>query len=147
MSQYINPSVDAMQQYFARDFPYTGDATTLTGVNTTDITNAMQKAADFINPALFPDQSSYTTGFLNLSAHYLVLAIRAGSQGIVGQWPWMVTSKGVGGVSTGAQIPNGIMDNPQLAWLTTTYYGTEFVMYIYPMLKGNFLTAHARAHA
>lgn len=144
---WVNPSVNDFSNVFARDFPYTGDATTLTGVNTTDITNAMQKAADFINSNLFPDQSSYTTGFLNLSAHYLVLAIRAGSQGIVGQWPWMVTSKGAGGVSSGSQIPEQIMANPQLAWLTTTYYGTEFVMFVYPMLKGNFLTAHARAHA
>src|ERR1039458_5792376 len=104
---------------------------------TIDITNGLQDAINFINPVLFSTQSAYTVGCLNLAAHFLVISLRSAGQGISGQWPWMVTSKGVGSVSYGMTIPQEILDNPQLAMLTTTYYGAKYILFVYPFLKGN----------
>lgn len=133
MASWTIPGVSDFKSYFARDFPYGADQSYVMDV---DVSNAMERAVNFLNQALYQTQSSFTVGFLDLSAHYLVIALRAASQGIAGQWPWMVTSKGTGSLSSGMQIPEEIMANPQLAMLTTTYYGCNFVIGVYDQLKG-----------
>jgi hypothetical protein len=101
-----------------------------------DVSNAMVEASNFINPGLFSSQSSYTLGFMRLSAHLLVMNLRASSQGIFGKYPWMTTSKSVGSVSEGIQIPDRIMANPQWAMLTQTTYGAAFLFMVLPQMNG-----------
>lgn len=133
MSAYTNPSVEDFKEYFNRDFPY-GDTTDK--IMDSDITKAETAAFISINPCLFQSQEMYTLGSLLLSAHYLVMNIRASSQGISGNYPWMTTSKSVGSVSQGMTIPQRILDNPEYAWLSQTNYGTQYLMMILPQLTG-----------
>src|SRR5579859_5358419 len=103
------PSVTDFKNYYTRDFPFGPSSNQ---VNDLDITNAMQDANVNMNQGLFADQPSFTSGYLALSAHYLVMNLRASSQGIAGNFPWLTSSKGVGSVSEGYDIPQRIKDNP-----------------------------------
>lgn len=131
---YTNPSATDFKNYFVRDFPYGVDTTE---VMDSDITSALADANFNFNPALFANQSAYTLGFLLLAAHYLVLNLRASSQGISGQYSWLQTSKGVGSVNEGITIPQRILDNPEFAMLSKTNYGAKFLSFILPQLCGN----------
>lgn len=140
---YVNPTVTDFQDYFVRDFTYGSTPET---VMDQDIINAESDASEFINYCLFTNQSNYSAGFLQLSAHFLVLNLRAGSQGLQGQWPWMQTSKSVGNVSEGFTIPQRILDNPEYAMLTKTYYGSKFLFMILPQLSGQIFTVYGRTN-
>lgn len=144
---WTNPTVVDFQTQYFRDFPYGFDNGDLSQVQNQDIQAALQKAAAFINPSLYAGQQPYNVGFLALAAHYLVLSLRASSQGIAGQWPWMVVSKGVGGVSEGIQIPQWVMDNPVWSALSTTNYGMDFLFGVLPNLVGQMFTVFGPAHA
>lgn len=141
-----NPTVQNFQAQYFRDFPYGLSNGDLTTVQDADIQAAINKTALFINPALYTNQAAYNNGFLALSAHYLVLSLRASSQGIAGQWPWMVTSKGVGGVSEGITIPEWVLRNPMWSVLTTTNYGMDFLFGVLPNLVGQMFTVFGPAH-
>jgi Protein of unknown function (DUF4054) len=141
-----NPTVQMFQQQYFRDFPFGFSNGDLSQVQDQDIQNAIGKAALFINPSLYASQAAYNNGFMALAAHYLVLAIRASSQGISGQWPWMVTSKGVGGVSEGITIPQWILDNPMWSVLTSTTYGMDFLFGVLPNLVGQCFTIFGPTH-
>jgi hypothetical protein len=80
---YDDPSVDAFKAYFVRDFPYGDD---FNFVMDADINRAILDTSSVINPALSSDLDSYTTHFLLLAAHNLVMNLRASSQGISGQY-------------------------------------------------------------
>jgi hypothetical protein len=133
---YVNPTKSDFQNYFYRDFPFTANPSDLTKVQTKDITKAFCDADSMINPELFASQSSYTLGYLHLAAHFLVMNLRASSQGISGQFGWLETSKSVGSVSEGLQVPQRIMDNPMFAMLSKTNYGAKYLYMILPMLSG-----------
>ena len=134
---FVNPTVVDFRSYFIRDFPY---GTTIDTVMDQDILNAITDAASNFNPGLFGDQGTYTTCYLNLSAHFLVMSLRASSQGIAGQYEWLVSSKGVGSVSEGLAIPPRIMDNPEFAMLTKTPYGAKYLFMVLPLLAGNIVS-------
>lgn len=140
---YIQPSISDFKSYFFRDFPYTPDGD-LTGVTDADITNAMQLAAVNFNQALFGDQQSYQVAFLLLSAHFLVMNLRASSQGIAGQYEWLQNSKSAGSVSEGLSIPDRIMENPEFAMLSKTTYGAQYLFMILPQLTGQMFIAYGR---
>ena len=131
---YTNPSVGDFKIYFTRDFPYGPDPTT--SVTNDDITSAMQDCAAMINVDLFSSQENYNVGFLNLSAHFMVMSLRASSQGISGQYSWLQNSRGVGSVSESVAIPQRILDNPEYAMLTKTNYGAKFLFMVLPALSG-----------
>jgi hypothetical protein len=131
------PSTVAFQQTFARDFPYGTDVNT--SVVDSDITSAFQLANMTFNPGLFGDQGTQTTAYLYLSAHFLVLNLRASSQGINGQYPWLQTAKAAGSVSEGFQIPQRILDNPVFAMLAKTNYGARYLEMVLPKLAGQVL--------
>lgn len=136
---YTNPSVSDFKARFARDFPF-GSA--MSQVMDSDITNAFADAEVNLNPELWENQANYTTGYLLLSAHFLVTNIRASSQGINGNFEWLVSSKGVGSVSESFSIPDRVMKNPYLAMLSKTNYGAKYLMMILPQLTGQvFITA------
>lgn len=130
---YSNPDVADFKTQFSRDFSYGASADKVTN---NDITSAESDAAVFINPNLFANQDNYSTGFLILSAHFLVMNLRASSQGLTGQFGWLQSSKSVGSVSESFSIPDRIMANPEYAMLTKTYYGAKFLMIVLPQLSG-----------
>ncbi len=137
---YTNPQQSDFQTLFYRDFNFGSDPNN--SVTPTDIANAFAKTNVNINPAIFPDQASYNLGYLYLSAHYLVLALRASSQGINGQWNWAQAGKSVGAVSETFQIPQRMIDNPELMYLTKTNYGVEYLIMILPVLTGQMFAVY-----
>jgi hypothetical protein len=132
------------KSYFTRDFPF--GASTYT-IMDSDIDKAIAEAGFNFNESFYQDQSQYTMGYLYLTAHYLVMDIRASSQGISGNYPWMTTSKSVGGVSEGIQIPDYILANPVLAMYSKTYYGAKFISLIMPQLIGPFFSSWGGTNA
>lgn len=131
---YSNPSTADFKAYFSRDFPYGTDPNV--AVTDTDIAKTYQLTNVNINPALFSDQSSYTIGYLLMSAHYLVTNLRASSQGLSGQFNFLEQSKGVGSVNQAFAIPQRILDNPYWSMLTKTNYGASFLQLIIPQMAG-----------
>jgi hypothetical protein len=130
---YVFPTTAQFQTQFTRDFPF---GVSTNQVQDVDVSNAMAEAAGYINPLLFNSQANYTLGALRLSAHYLVMNLRASSQGLFGAYPWMTTSKSAGSVSQGLAIPDRILQNPMLAVLTNTNYGTQYLYMVLPAMVG-----------
>jgi hypothetical protein len=131
---YTNPGVSDFQSQFVRDFPYGSDPQV--SVLSQDITYAFQMANLSINQALWPDQGSYTLGYLLLSAHFMVLNLRASSQGLNGQWNWAQNNKAVAGVSEGFEIPERIKANPDFMQYYKTNYGAMYMNLLWPLLCG-----------
>jgi hypothetical protein len=131
---FTNPSTSDFKAQFVRDFPYSTDPNL--GVMDSDISNAFTFVNMNMNQDLWPDQPSYNLGYLLLTAHYLVLNLRASSQGLNGQFNWAQNNKSVGSVSEGFQIPQRILDNPELMMLTKTNYGAQFLQLVLPQLSG-----------
>lgn len=105
-----------------------------------DITSSFMSTNVNINQALFPDQSTYTLGYLLLSAHYLVMNLRQSSQGINGQYNFLQASKGVGSVNESFSIPQRVLDNPYWTMLTKTNYGSSYLQLLLPQLAGQAYT-------
>lgn len=136
---YENPSVADFKSFFNRDFPYGTDPETQ--VLDSDITKAFTMTNVNMNQGLFGYQTSYNIGYLLLSAHYLVMNLRASSQGINGQFNFLESSKGVGSVSEAFAIPQRVLDNPDWAILCKTNYGAQFIQLVLPQLAGNMFIA------
>lgn len=141
---YTPPSISQFKSYFFRDFPY---GTTLDTVTDLDITNALQDAAVNFNESLWESQQTYQVGYMLLSAHFLVMALRASSQGVAGQYDWLQSSKGAGSVSEGLSIPQRVLDNPEFAMLSKTNYGAKYLMLLLPQLIGPVFSVCGRTQA
>ncbi len=139
---YDNPSVADFKSFFSRDFPYGTDPSV--AILDGDIGKAFQFVNINVNQALFSDQGSYNIGYLLLSAHYLVMNLRASSQGINGQFAFLESAKSVGSVSQSFAIPQRVLDNPDWAVLMKTNYGAQFLQLILPQLGGNTFISYGR---
>ena len=137
---YSNPSVADFKAFFTRDFPYGTDPSV--AILDSDITKAFTFTNVNFQPRFFADQGSYNIGYLLLSAHYLVMNLRASSQGINGQFSFLEQSKSVGSVSAGYAIPQRVLDNPDWAVLMKTNYGAQFIQLILPQLSGQIFSIH-----
>lgn len=142
---FLNPSVNDYKQYFTRDFMYGTDPQT--SVLDSDIAKAYGQVNFQINPCLFNVQENYTLGYLWLAAHWLVVDLRASSQGIAGRYNWLEQSKAVGNVSASYGIPQRILDNPTFAMLTQTQYGAKYLQLLLPGLTGVMFTARGHTGA
>lgn len=131
---FTNPSVTDFKNQFVRDFPYGLDAST--SILDADITSAFQFTNINFNPGFWADQASYTLGYLLLSAHYLVMNLRASSQGINGQFNFTQQSKNAAAVAEAFAIPQRILDNPDWAMLCKTNYGAQYLQLLLPQLSG-----------
>jgi len=131
---FNNPTVAEFKTYFMRDFPFGTDPDR--AVLDVDIVKAFNLVNINFNPDFFGDQTSYTIGYQLLSAHYLVMNLRASSQGISGQYSWLQNSKGAGSVNEGLAIPQRILDNPEFAMMSKTNYGAQYLFLILPQLSG-----------
>lgn len=109
-----------------------------------DITKAYGETAVNFNPALFSTQANFTLGYLYLTAHYLVMDLRASSQGIAGQYSWLQASKGVGSVNESYVVPQKILNNPIFAMLSKTNYGAKYLLLILPQLTGQIFSTPGR---
>ena len=105
-----------------------------------DIQRAITDTKENINRALFTKQSQFTASFLNLTAHYLIMNLRASSQGVDGEFDWLLTNKGVGSVSAGFHIPTYLADNPVYSFYCKTPYGVRYIVSVYGMTKGQIFT-------
>lgn len=137
---YENPSVAEFKTYFVRDFPYGTDIET--SVTDADIAKAFQQVNVNISQGLFTDQSIYTVGYLLLAAHFLVMNLRAASQGISGRASWLEQSKSVGSVSQGFAIPEYILNNPLLSIYSQTNYGMQYLQLLLPLLPGQMFISY-----
>lgn len=138
------PSVADFKEYFYRDFPYAtpatgsgGDETDMSKVQNADIEKAFTLAKANWNPSLFPDQNQFTVGFFLLSAHYMVMDLKASNQGLRSQFNWNRNQISVGGVQESFQIPPMIAESPWLSHLSKTQYGANYASLIVPLLVGN----------
>lgn len=131
---YNNPSIDDFKSYFFRDFPFGTDPNT--SVLDQDIGNAFLLTNVNWNTSLWCSQENYTLGYFYLSAHFLVLNLRASSQGINGQFAWLESSKGVGSVNTSLSIPDRILEDPTFSLLSKTNYGMMYLGLLLPQLAG-----------
>lgn len=136
---FINPTIADFVSYFNRDFPYGTDPST--SVLDTDIAKAYGQVNFAINQGLFTKQENYTLGYLWLAAHWLVVDLRASSQGISGRYNWLEASKSVGNVSSSYSIPQRILDNPTFAMLSQTQYGAKYLQLLLPALAGQIFIA------
>ena len=141
---FTTPTIAEFKSKFSRDFPYGSDTTT---VMDADITSALGDAAFGINSELFGTQENYTLGYLLLTAHNLVLNLRASSQGIAGQYSFLQGSKGVGSISESFAIPQRILENPILAMYCKTHYGAKYISFVLPMLSGQMFTVESVGNA
>lgn len=131
---YVNPTVDDFKNYFVRDFPYGTDPAI--AILDADVGRALTDAGINFNENFWATQAAYTTGYMLLTAHYLVMNIQASSQGLASQYNWTTASKGVGSVNESYNIPERISANPELAMLAKTQYGAKYLMLILPQLSG-----------
>jgi hypothetical protein len=130
---YTAPTVADFKAYFDRDFPF---GVTNAEVKDSDITRALTEAGLCINEALWSEQAEYTTGYFYLTAHYLVMNLRASSQGIAGNYAWLQNSRSAGSVSESVSIPEQILRSPTLSMLAKTNYGARYLEMILPKLIG-----------
>lgn len=141
---FDKPNVPDFKAYFVRDFPYApedagsqgGDNRGLDYVLDADINKALNRVELMLNEAIISTQAFYTECYLLLAAHNMVMSLRNSSQGVASQPEWLRVGKAAGAVSESQQIPQRILDNPQLAMLQRTGYGQEYLELIVPLLTG-----------
>lgn len=115
-----------------------------TSVLDVDITNAFN-LVEINFPAdqsIWSNQSAFQTAWLYLAAHYLVLNLRASSQGIQGKFNWAQNSKGAGSVNESFSIPQRVLDNPDFMQYTETRYGAMYLQLLWPVLSGVMFIVH-----
>lgn len=140
--KYANPTIQEFKNYWFRDFPYSADPAQ--GVTDADIGKAFTQANFSINENLFGNQTDYTTAYMLLAAHYLVIDIRLATQGLNSTYQWAVASKSVGSVSESYSIPTKFQNSPYLTMLSQTGYGGKYLQLILPLMVGNVLAIPGR---
>ena len=139
---YVAPTIQQFQAQFFRDFPYGTDPAV--SVLDQDICNAFNQVDISINPNLWPNQTAYQLGYLLLAAHFLVLNLRAASQGLNGQFSWIQASKAVGSVSESFSIPERLVNNPDFMAYSKTNYGAQYLNLLWPYLCGQMFSVMGR---
>lgn len=119
---------------FVRDFTYGSTPDT---VNDADITRAFSEAILVLNQAIYPNDATIKMMYLYLTAHYLVLDLRAASASLESGASFPVNSRTVGSASESYSIPQRYLDSPLLAMYTQTAYGMKFLSITLPNLVGN----------
>lgn len=134
---YTPVTVADFKTFFARDFPY---GLTVETVMDADITKALGTAGINFNECLWGTQEGFFQAYLYLTAHFLVVSIRASSGGLNGQYAGNTTSKSVGTVSESYVLPERIQNSPFLSSLYTTSYGAQYGQLISLRLVGHVMT-------
>ena len=127
------PTIDEFKAQFTRDFPYGSSSDS---VMDSDITKAILQTSFNVNESLFSDETSFKFAFNYLAAHYLVMNLKASSQGLNGGFSWLENSKSVGSVSQSFAIPQSILDHPILSMFSKTSYGAMYLSLVLPLTYG-----------
>lgn len=107
-------------------------------VQDADITKAFSEAQICFNQTFFNTDPNIQIGYLYMTAHYLVIDLRAAMAGGInasGDFP--LASRTVGSVSAGYAVPAAYTENPQLSQYTTTAYGMKYLTMVLPQMVGN----------
>lgn len=133
------PTFADFRARFARDFQFSVDGSDLTKVGPADYANAQADADTQINQDLFSSQADFSTAYLYLTAHYLVMNIKNSTAGLAGAGssPFAVASKSAGPVSVSYSIPQDILANPAYSVFALSTYGLRYLSLIVPYLAGN----------
>ncbi len=142
---FTPPTIAEFKAFFVRDFPYGTDPNV--AVLDADIQKGLDEANFNFNADLFDTQANYALCYLYLAAHYMVLNLRASSQGIAGNYSWLENSKSVGSVSQSFSIPPRILNSPVWSLYTKTMYGAKYVSLVFPLTVGAVFSSHGRTHA
>ena len=138
MSLYIPITVQNFKEYFYRDFPYSSSQTDYTGIVDADIAKALKEAAMTYNQKLFDIGSDEEKiAFCYLTAHYLIIDIANSTSGLASKFQGFISSKSVGSVSVGYNMPSWITDNPILSMLGQTGYGAKYLALVMSSMVGN----------
>lgn len=136
-------SVEEFKAYFDRDFPFlpVGDVENqLDYVRDKDISRAMDEANLNFNEGLFSDAEDRKMAFGYLTAHYLVIDLNNSAQGANGSFSGFMSSKSVGNVSVGYNLPAWILESPIYSLLARTNYGAKYLALIVPLMVGQVFT-------
>lgn len=128
-------TVEEFKSYFDRDFAYSLDD--MDSVRDKDIIKAMGEAKFTFNESLFSEEPQKKLGFLYLTAHYLCIDLENSSKGLGSKFEGIMTSKSVGSVSVGYQLPEWIMSSPIYSMLGQTGYGCKYLSLVIPQMVGN----------
>lgn len=116
----------------------------VTGVSTedyildSDIEKAFAEAKVSFNQSLWGDDDQIKLGFLYLTAHYLVMDLKAAQGGVYGAGiSGLVSSRSVGNVSEAYSIPQAYLDDPSLSFYTQSAYGIKYLNMVLPNIRGN----------
>lgn len=146
-------TVADFKTYFRRDFPYATEPASSevcsnldSYVFDFDIEKAFGEAKTILNQGLFSDDDSIRIAYLYLSAHYLVVDLRAAQGGVDSSGSFPVSSRSVGSVSESYQIPDAYAQNAQYAFFTTSGYGMKFLSLVIPRLAGNVVAVAGWTH-
>lgn len=102
-----------------------------------DITKAFSESQMLLNQGLFGSDAQIKIGYLYLSAHYLSNDIRTALQGVQSIGAQIMNSRTVGSVTESYTIPQAYIDDPILAFYTTTGYGMKYLSLVLPGTRGN----------
>lgn len=158
------PTWDVAEQYFAGDIAYYavngqfykcltdntvgGDPSTSSDwerttevtlddfVRDQDITKAFAEAQQVFNQGLGGTDAEITLAYLYLTAHFLVVDLRAAVSGF-GVTAGVLTSRSVGSVSESYQTPDAWTQDPVLYPYTTTAYGIKYLNLWLAQARGN----------
>lgn len=124
---------------FARDFQFSVDGSDQTKIGPADYANAQADAGTQISQDLFSSQGDFSTAYLYLTAHFLVMNIKNSTAGLAGAGssPFSVASKSAGPVSVSYSIPQDILANPAFSMFALSSYGLRYLSLIVPYLAGN----------
>jgi len=130
----ITPTM--FKAYFVRDFVY---GTTIDSIMDSDISKALNEAVRIINRHLIPCKLLYIA-FMYLTAHYLVLDVRMGFNGVqsVGQ---QIVQSNSQGVSESYSIPPRFVNNAVVNAYAKTDYGLRYLSIVLPNMIGHVSSA------
>lgn len=102
-----------------------------------DITRSFSETQITFNQGLFGTDAQIQIGYLYLTAHYLVLNIKAALKGVQGNGEFVVNSRSVGSVSENFTVPEWITKDRILGAFAQTAYGLKYLNMISSSLVGN----------
>lgn len=139
-------TVADFKAFFRRDFPYlpaglsTSDCANQEYVHDSDITKAFTEAQFSLNQALFDNDTEIEFAYFYLSAHCLVMDLRAGFQGINGMPAFLINSRTVGDVTEAYTVRDAFGTDPRIALYMSTSYGYKYFQLVAPRLVGNMIS-------
>ena len=133
------PTVADFKAYFYRDFPYASVTanTNLDYVIDQDVQKAIDQANTHFNEGLGMTEQEATLAFLFLAAFYLVVDLQMAQRGLGSQASFIMSSKSVGSVSAGFEIPEQTKNNPVLNYYSQNQYGQKYISLVLPYAIGN----------